>query len=77
MALMLLASFLFGVEFAIIRHSTATVHPFEVTFFRNLFGLLVLMPWLFPHFPDDLMPWLFPHFPDDLVIWRPSARILV
>ena len=47
MGLMLLAGFLFGVEFAMLRQATATVHPFEVSFFRNFFGLLVLLPWFF------------------------------
>ncbi len=49
MAFMLLASFMFGVEFAMIRQATATVHPFEVSFFRNIFGLLVLLPWFLRH----------------------------
>ena len=47
MAFMLLAGFLFGVEFAMIREATATVHPFEVSFFRNIFGPLILLPWIF------------------------------
>lgn len=47
MALMLLAGFLFGAGFAMVRHVTATVHPFEVAFFRSIFGLVVLLPWLF------------------------------
>jgi len=46
MAFMLLASFMFGVEFAMIRQATATIHPFEVSFFRNIFGFLVLLPWV-------------------------------
>jgi drug/metabolite transporter (DMT)-like permease len=28
-----------------IRYVTADIHPFEVAFFRNLFGLLFLAPW--------------------------------
>ena len=47
MALMLLAGFLLGAGFAMVRHVTATIHPFEVTFFRSIFGLLVVAPWLF------------------------------
>jgi drug/metabolite transporter (DMT)-like permease len=47
MALMLLASFLWGVEFAMLRQATEMLHPFEVSFFRNLFGLVVLLPWFF------------------------------
>jgi drug/metabolite transporter (DMT)-like permease len=30
----------------LIRKAAAELHPFEVTFFRCLFGLLVLVPWL-------------------------------
>lgn len=28
-----------------VRHVSADLHPFEVAFFRNLFGLFVIMPW--------------------------------
>lgn len=42
---MLLASFMFGIEFAMVRHATATIHPFEISFFRDIFGLLALSPW--------------------------------
>ena len=42
---MFLAVFLFGIEVAMIRHATNSVHPFEVAFFRNIFGLLVVLPW--------------------------------
>ena len=31
---------------AIIRHISADLHPFELVFFRNLFGLLTLAPWI-------------------------------
>ncbi len=30
----------------VIRHISATLPPFEIVFFRNLFGLLALTPWL-------------------------------
>ncbi|WP_119460688.1 DMT family transporter [Rhodospirillaceae bacterium SYSU D60014] len=30
----------------VIRHLTHEMHPFEVAFFRNLFGLAFLLPWL-------------------------------
>jgi len=36
----------FAVLMAIIRHVSATLHPFEIAFFRNLFGLVVMLPWL-------------------------------
>ncbi len=28
-----------------IRHVSAGVHPFEIAFFRNLFGLIAVVPW--------------------------------
>ena len=49
MGLMVLAGFLFGIEFALIRQSTETLHPFEVNFVRNVFGLMVLLPWVIWH----------------------------
>ncbi len=30
-----------------IRHLSADIHPFEIAVFRNLFGLVVVLPWLF------------------------------
>ena len=30
----------------VIRHAAQELHPFEITFFRCFFGLLVLVPWL-------------------------------
>lgn len=30
----------------IIRHVSSELHPFEIAFFRNLFGLAFMMPWL-------------------------------
>lgn len=39
-----------GISFALmmvlVRHVSASVHPFETAFFRNLFGLVFMMPWL-------------------------------
>jgi len=32
---------------ASIRHVSAVLHPFEIAFFRLLFGLLPLLPWFF------------------------------
>lgn len=31
---------------AIIRHISADLHPFELVFFRNVFGVLTLAPWI-------------------------------
>ncbi|MSO71519.1 MAG: DMT family transporter [Alphaproteobacteria bacterium] len=36
----------FAVMVALIRHLTETLHPFQVVFFRNLFGLACMLPWL-------------------------------
>ncbi len=46
MALMLLATLVLTTMHGVIRHLSAAMHPFEVTFFRNLFGLLVVLPLL-------------------------------
>lgn len=42
--LMLVAMLLFAAMHAAVRHVTATVHPFEAAFFRNLFGFIMLAP---------------------------------
>lgn len=43
--LMLLATVFFSSMHASIRHVSAGLHPFEIAFFRNVFGLLVVAPW--------------------------------
>jgi len=47
MAMMLLATVAFTAMHAMIRHTAQGLHPFEVAFFRNLFGLVFLAPILF------------------------------
>lgn len=47
MGLMIFATLSLSVMQGIIRHVSFELHPFEVVFFRNLFGLAVLMPVLF------------------------------
>lgn len=42
---MLLATIFFSAMHAGIRHASAGMHPFEIAFFRNLFGLFVVAPW--------------------------------
>ncbi len=42
---MLLAAFAFAALTTIIRDMSSTLHPFELAFFRNLFGLLFMLPW--------------------------------
>ena len=42
--LMVFATFSLSVMLGIIRHMSFELHPFEVVFFRNLFGLVILAP---------------------------------
>ena len=32
-----------------VRYISSEIHPFEITFFRNLFGFIVLLPWFVIH----------------------------
>jgi drug/metabolite transporter (DMT)-like permease len=43
------ASFGFSCMHALVRHVSVELHSFEVAFFRNFFGLLVLMPFFLRH----------------------------
>ncbi|MGI9437751.1 MAG: DMT family transporter, partial [Geminicoccaceae bacterium] len=43
--LMFASTFLFAAMHTVIRHLTEVMHPFEVAFFRNAFGLLFVIPW--------------------------------
>lgn len=45
-AWMVLAMAGFAATIGMIRHVTASVDPFVVVFFRNLFGLAFMVPWL-------------------------------
>lgn len=45
-ALMLLAAFGFSIMNVLIRWTSADLHPFQIAFFRNLFGLVFMLPWL-------------------------------
>jgi len=42
---MFASTFLFASMHASIRHVSATIHPFEIAFFRSLFALVVVLPW--------------------------------
>jgi drug/metabolite transporter (DMT)-like permease len=44
--LMAAAATFVSVDTIIIRIVSAEIHPFEIAFFRNLFSLLVLAPWM-------------------------------
>ena len=43
--LMIIATVLFSIMHASIKFMSTSMHPFEIAFFRNLFGLLVIAPW--------------------------------
>ena len=45
-ALMLFATAIMSVMHALVRFVSADIHPFEIAFFRNLFGLMFLLPML-------------------------------
>ena len=47
--LMFIATICFSMMHALIRYMSAELHPFELAFFRNVFGLLVVMPWFMRH----------------------------
>ena len=40
------AAFCFAAMNAAVREASATLHPLEIAFFRNLFALLFILPWL-------------------------------
>jgi len=43
--LMAAAAVMFAIMHGSVRWVSAEIHPFEVAFFRNFFGFLVLIPW--------------------------------
>ena len=43
--LMLLSTLAFSAMHALIRQITADLHPIQIAFFRNFFGLVVFLPW--------------------------------
>lgn len=49
MVLMFFAALAFATMHAIIRHMGSQHHPFEIAFFRNLFGFIVLLPFFARH----------------------------
>src|SRR5690554_5046265 len=44
--LMLSSAVMFGMMAITIRYASAELHPFEIAFFRNLFGLMFALPLL-------------------------------
>ena len=47
--LMVASTVLFGVMAACIRLASSELHPFEIAFFRNLFGFVFTLPLLYRH----------------------------
>ena len=45
LAAMILSTLIFAVMHMLVRHVSAEVHPIQIAFFRNLFGLIVFLPW--------------------------------
>ncbi len=43
------AAICFAAMAVLIRYITRDVHPFEAAFFRNLFGLIPMIPWMLRH----------------------------
>jgi drug/metabolite transporter (DMT)-like permease len=52
--LMLASACMFGCMAVVIRLASQQLHPFEIAFFRNLFGLLFALPLLLRHGPGLL-----------------------
>jgi drug/metabolite transporter (DMT)-like permease len=52
--MMVAAAVLFGVMAIVIRLASQQLHPFQIAFFRNLFGLLFALPLLLRHGPGLL-----------------------
>ncbi len=45
-ALVLAAAVCFSIMITLIRYLTQNLHPFQVAFLRNLFGLAFMLPWI-------------------------------
>ncbi|MGI9383889.1 MAG: DMT family transporter [Methyloligellaceae bacterium] len=44
-AAMTLSTLFFAFMHVLVRHVSAEVHPIQIAFFRNFFGLIVFLPW--------------------------------
>ena len=60
--LMLGSTVLFGLMAVAIRLASASLHTFEIAFFRNFFGLLAALPLLLRHGPGLLRTDQFPRY---------------
>lgn len=58
--MMLLATLLFSGMHATIRYMSRELHPFEIVFFRNLFGIIVVLPWFLRYGLKPLRTTRFP-----------------
>ncbi len=47
--LMAAAAACYAILHGSVRYISEEIHPFEITFFRNLFGFIVLLPWFVVH----------------------------
>lgn len=45
----LLSCACFSLIAVLVRHVSSALHPFEIVFFRNLFGLAFMLPWFLNH----------------------------
>jgi drug/metabolite transporter (DMT)-like permease len=46
-ALMFVSTFFFAAMHGSIRYVSASIHPFEIALFRNVFALVVVLPWFY------------------------------
>jgi len=69
--LMAAAAVCYAILHGSVRYVSAEIHPFEVTFFRNLFGFFVLLPWFVMH---GLQPLRTQHF--GLHVLRATSNVV-
>ena len=59
--LAIVSSALFAAMHVTVRHLSSELHAFEIAFFRNVFGLAVMLPWLVHYgrksFQTDMLSW--------------------
>lgn len=59
--LAIVSSALFAAMHVTVRHLSSELHAFEIAFFRNVFGLAVMLPWLVHYgrksFQTDMRSW--------------------
>lgn len=55
----------------LIRYASAELDPFQIAFFRNLFALVLMLPWLAGHWPEALSTKRF-----KLHFWRAAVGLI-